>query len=111
LTRAPGGAAPFRFEVGEAVQVQTHPARPLGAIVERWAGSALGDPYGENIYQVSSFVTKQRESSLAPACEAGIEPPPRQGRQELNGSKKPRPSPGRAVAASGSSETSRRLAG
>jgi len=47
--------------------VLTHPARPLGRVVERWTGADLGDPYRENIYQLSSFVTRQRESSLAPA--------------------------------------------
>jgi hypothetical protein len=65
----PAGAidTAFRFAVGQPVQVCTHPARPLGTIVGRWPGAAFGDPYGENIYQVSSFVTKQRESSLAAA--------------------------------------------
>jgi hypothetical protein len=64
---------PFRFEIGQAVQVLTHPARPLGTVVARWAGTALGDPHGENVYQLSSFVTKQRESSLGPADGAGRE--------------------------------------
>ncbi|MFB3817428.1 MAG: hypothetical protein ACE147_07185 [Candidatus Methylomirabilales bacterium] len=70
------GGPSFRFDLGEVVQVQTHPARPLGTVVERWAGAALGDPYGENIYQLSSFVTKQRESSLAPAPENARLPAP-----------------------------------
>jgi hypothetical protein len=67
VARSLDDGPPFRFAIGAAVQVHTHPARPLGTVLERWAGAALGDPYGENIYQVSSFVTKQRESSLVPA--------------------------------------------
>ncbi len=54
----------FRFEIGQLVRIITHPAKPLGTIVERWTGEELRDVYGENIYSVSSFVTKQRESSL-----------------------------------------------
>lgn len=73
---APAHGQPFRFEIGQAVQVLTHPARPVGTVVARWPGEALQDPYGENIYQLSSFVTKQRESSLAPAEGAGREIPP-----------------------------------
>jgi hypothetical protein len=62
-------APPFRYEIGQAVQVVTHHARPAGTVVARWHGEALSDPYGENLYQLSSFVTKQRESSLAPLLE------------------------------------------
>ncbi len=54
----------FRFQIGDEVRVVTHPGAPRGTIVARWAGTELGDPYGENVYQLSSFVTKQRESSL-----------------------------------------------
>lgn len=77
MQRSPDGPPPpFRFELGAPVQVHTHPARPLGTVLERWTGAALGDPYGENIYQVSSFVTKQRESSLASAPADGKIPAP-----------------------------------
>jgi hypothetical protein len=54
----------FRFEIGQRVPVVSHPASPAGIIVRRWTGPELGDVYGENIYEVSGFVTKQRESSL-----------------------------------------------
>ncbi len=54
----------FRFEIGQKVRVLTHPAQPPGIVVARWRGEELSDPYRENIYEVSSFVTKQRESSL-----------------------------------------------
>ena len=57
----------FRFELGQRVRVITHTARPLGTIGERWTGAEMRDVYGENIYSVSSFVTKQRESSLEAA--------------------------------------------
>jgi hypothetical protein len=69
-------APPFRFEIGQPVQVVTHPARPQGTVVARWPGRALDDPYGENCYQLSSFVTKQRESSLAPGEGPRTEPAP-----------------------------------
>ncbi len=59
----------FRFAIGQEVRVRTHPSKPLGTIVARWTGEELRDVYGENIYQVSSFVTKQRESSLEPVLE------------------------------------------
>ncbi len=59
----------FRFEIGKRVSVITHPARPVGFIVERWTGVEMRDVYRENIYSVSSFVTKQRESSLEAAPE------------------------------------------
>lgn len=73
-----GADPPFRFEVGETVVVRSHAGRPPGTIVARWPGAELEDPYRENIYQLSSFVTKQRESSLAPAAgtarrDAGVE--------------------------------------
>ncbi len=55
----------FRFQIGQHVRTITHPAKPLGTIVERWTGEELRDVYGENIYSVRSVVTKQRESSLA----------------------------------------------
>ncbi len=57
---------PFRFEIGQQVRVITHPAQPPGVVVARWRGNELGDPFRENIYEVSSFITRQRESSLAP---------------------------------------------
>jgi hypothetical protein len=63
----------FRFEIGQRVRVVGHPARPVAIIVRRWTATELGDVYGENIYEVSGFVTKQRESSLRDAAEeAGI---------------------------------------
>jgi hypothetical protein len=66
----------FRFEIGQRVRVVGHPARPVAIIVRRWTGTELGDVYGENIYEVSGFVTKQRESSLRDATgEAGIGSP------------------------------------
>jgi Domain of Unknown Function (DUF1080) len=55
----------MRFEVGERVRVLAHPAQPVGEITARWAGAEAGDTYGEDIYAVSGFVTRQRESSLA----------------------------------------------
>ncbi len=58
----------FRFEIGQQVRVITHPAQ-AGLVVARWGGEEMGDPYRENIYEVSSFVTKQRESSLIPPAE------------------------------------------
>jgi hypothetical protein len=64
----------FRFEVGQHVRVITHPAKPLGTIVERWTGKEMRDIYDENIYSVSSFVTKQRESSLEAVLEGDGEP-------------------------------------
>lgn len=47
--------------------------------MERWPGVELRDPYDENIYQVSGFATRLRESSLAPEPEDGTPadvPPP-----------------------------------
>ncbi len=73
---AASGEPAFRFEIGQTVRVCTHPAQPTGTVVARWPGAALGDPYGENLYQLSSFVTKQRESSLGPAEGGGRELPP-----------------------------------
>jgi hypothetical protein len=55
----------FRFEVGDVVRVLAHPARPAGEVVARWTGEELGDAYDENVYAVSGFITRQRESSLA----------------------------------------------
>ncbi len=66
----------FRFEIGQHVRVTTHPGQPPGVIVARWRGEELDDPYGENIYEVSSFVTKQRESSLAALPEDEGNPNP-----------------------------------
>ncbi len=60
----------FRYELGQRVRVITHSARPVGTIVERWSGAEMRDVYGENIYSVSSFVTKQRESSLEAAPDS-----------------------------------------
>lgn len=54
----------FRFAVGEHVWVITHPARPLVAVTARWRGPAFEDVYDQNIYAVSGFVTRQRESNL-----------------------------------------------
>jgi hypothetical protein len=59
--------APFRFETGQRVRVVTHPAQPVGTVVARWTAEEVQDVHGENVYAVSVFVTKQRESSLAPA--------------------------------------------
>ena len=66
-----GDMGVFRFDIGQRVRVTAHPARPVGIILRRWRGKELGDVFGENIYEVSGFVTKQRESSLtdAPAGE------------------------------------------
>lgn len=58
-------AAGFRFAAGQRVRVLTHPARPGAEVTARWSGAAAGDPYGENVYAVSGFITRQRESSLA----------------------------------------------
>jgi hypothetical protein len=65
-------AAAFRLNVGDAVRVVTHPAQPLVVVAERWEGRALDDPYGENIYAVSGFVTRQRETSLVPEGFAAL---------------------------------------
>lgn len=56
---------PFRFAVGDRVRVLTHPGRPLAEVTGRWPGAVFDDHYGENVYAVSGFVTRQRESSLA----------------------------------------------
>jgi hypothetical protein len=55
----------FRFVLGEQVRVLTHPARPLVTVTARWRGGAFQDVYDQNIYAVSGFVTRQRESNLA----------------------------------------------
>lgn len=55
----------YRFAVADRVRVVTHPARPLATVVERWPPGAFRDVHDENIYAVSGFVTRQRESSLA----------------------------------------------
>jgi hypothetical protein len=55
----------FRFDIADRVRVLAHPAQPWGTVTSRWAGDAVGETYGENIYAVSGFVTLQRESSLA----------------------------------------------
>ncbi len=65
----------FRFELGQRIRVITHPARPAGIIVERWTGAEMRDVYHENIYSVSSFVTKQRESSLEAAPDGDSQCP------------------------------------
>lgn len=54
----------FRFDLDEPVRVVTHPARPRATITARWSGDEVQDAYGENIYAVSSFITRQRETSL-----------------------------------------------
>jgi len=69
----------FRFALGDRVRVVTHPARPVGTVVARWTGQELQDPYGENIYAVSVFVTRQRESSLEPAGDAELPREPAAG--------------------------------
>lgn len=69
----------FRFELGQRVRVVTHADRPVGSVTARWSGAELRDPYGENIYAVSVFVTRQRESSLEPVAEpeeSGADPAP-----------------------------------
>jgi hypothetical protein len=66
---------PFRFEVGQRVRVVTHPAQPVGTVTARWTAEEMADVHGENIYAVSVFVTRQRESSLEPATEAEAEGP------------------------------------
>jgi hypothetical protein len=55
----------FRFSIGDRVHVVTHPRRPPGTVAGRWSGESLADAYDENVYEVSGFVTRQRESSLA----------------------------------------------
>lgn len=60
----------FKFDIGDAVIVVTHPQKPRATVLNRWPGSAWQDYYGENIYEVSGFVTKQRERSLAAAGES-----------------------------------------
>lgn len=56
----------FRLDLGATVRVLTHPAQPRAVVTERWEGRALDDPYDENLYAVSGFVTRQRETSLLP---------------------------------------------
>lgn len=63
--RRPPPATVFRFAMGQPVQVITHPARPVVTVTARWPGQALDDPYDQNIYAVSGFITQQRESNLA----------------------------------------------
>lgn len=60
--------AAFKFNIGDSVRVTTHPLKPQATVIARWPGVEFDDPYDENIYQVSGFVTKQRESSLAPGA-------------------------------------------
>ncbi len=62
---------PFRFEIGQRVRVVTHPARPIGTVVARWTAAEMADVHGENVYAVSVFVTRQRESSLEAVAEPG----------------------------------------
>lgn len=57
--------AGFRFAPGDRVQVLTHPERPVTEVVARIPADVTGDFYGEPIYEVRGFVTRQRESSLA----------------------------------------------
>jgi hypothetical protein len=47
----------MRFERGERVRVLAHPARPMGEITGHWTSADAEDPYGEDIYAVSGFVT------------------------------------------------------
>ncbi len=61
---------PFKYEIGQRVRVVTHPARPVGTIVARWTADEMADVHGENVYAVSVFVTRQRESSLEAVTEA-----------------------------------------
>ncbi len=65
---------PFRFELGQRARVVTHPARPVGVITARWTAEEMADVHGENVYAISVFVTKQRESSLEPVTEAEAAP-------------------------------------
>lgn len=66
----------FRFALGDRVRVITHPARPVGIVVARWTAAEMQDPYGEPVYAVSVFVTRQRQSSLEPAGDAEPGAPP-----------------------------------
>ncbi len=61
---------PFKYEIGQRVRVVTHPARPVGTIVARWTADEMADVHGENVYAVSVFVTRQRESSLEAVTQA-----------------------------------------
>ncbi len=65
---------PFRFEPGQRARVVTHPARAAGVITARRTAEEMADVHGENVYAVSVFVTKQRESSLEPVAEADAAP-------------------------------------
>ncbi|MGH7277579.1 MAG: 3-keto-disaccharide hydrolase [Candidatus Rokuibacteriota bacterium] len=55
----------FRFDIGDHVRVVTHPARPAATVVGRWPGERFADAYDDNVYAVTGFVTRQRESNLA----------------------------------------------
>jgi cold shock CspA family protein len=68
LRRPAAGAGPssFRFAVGQRVRVVTHPDAPGGTVVARFAADTMEDPHEEHAYAVSTFVTRQRESSLEP---------------------------------------------
>lgn len=66
---------PFAFELGQRVRVTTHPARPVGTVTARWTAKETADVHSENVYAVSVFVTKQRESSLEPVSETEAPPP------------------------------------
>ncbi len=39
----------FRFAIGQHVRIITHPAKPLGTIVERWTGEELRDGRREHL--------------------------------------------------------------
>ena len=57
----------FRFAMGQHVRVLTHLYKPIAVVEQSWPGEAWNDPYGENIYQVSGFLVKQRERALEEA--------------------------------------------
>jgi hypothetical protein len=43
----------------------------VGTVTARWTAEEMADVHGENVYAVSVFDTRQRESSLEPVSETG----------------------------------------
>jgi hypothetical protein len=41
----------FRFQISQRVRVITHPAKPLGTVVEGWTGEELRAVDGDNTYR------------------------------------------------------------